>query len=225
VFYEWEYKSHDYGHNYDGQAGDIGGIAATRELFAGTFCDLHDAVDGGISFLLFVGAVGGFCGDDSAGGAFAAGAGVREFTTENAEGTEAEQVAAIRRKRRAAFGAIAWPLKKEKTGIGWVEARASWGAAVLRPYTDVLVGRTVLGERLTVHLAGNGSPTTWATFSCGCRLARTDRAGDSRFGACAGIFGFAGSFLGQIILLDGNWSRARRDDGISRGDRGAGYGD
>jgi hypothetical protein len=65
VFYEREYKL-----NCDGQAGDIGAPAATRELSAGTFCDFHDAVDGGVCLLHFVDAVRrGVCGDD-AGGAF-----------------------------------------------------------------------------------------------------------------------------------------------------------
>ena len=91
MFYEWDLKSYDYEHDCDGQAGDIGGLAATRELPADSFCDLHDAVDGGFSFLLLVDTAGGWRGDDSAGGAFAAGAGVRDFTTEFTEGTEAEE--------------------------------------------------------------------------------------------------------------------------------------
>ena len=79
MFYEWDLKSYDYEHDCDGQAGDIGGSAATRELFAGTFCDFDDAVDGGVSFLLLVGTVGVFCSYGGAGGAFAAGAGLREL--------------------------------------------------------------------------------------------------------------------------------------------------
>lgn len=63
VFYEREYKV-----NFEGQAGDVGGPAAARELSAGTFCHFHDAVDGGISFLLFVDTVRGrICGDDAGG--------------------------------------------------------------------------------------------------------------------------------------------------------------
>jgi hypothetical protein len=72
VFYECEYES-QYDERYDGQAGEFGGPAATRELLAGSFCHIYDAVDGGISFLLFVDAMyGGIRGDD-AGGAFASG--------------------------------------------------------------------------------------------------------------------------------------------------------
>ena len=114
VFYEWEFKPYDYGHHYDGQAGDVGGLAATRELFAGTFCDLHDAVDGGISFLLFVGAVGGCHGDDSAGGAFAAGAGVRlsPQSSQRAQRRSRSPLFAVNGVQRSAQSP--WPLKKEK---------------------------------------------------------------------------------------------------------------
>ena len=88
VFYRRDAKSHDYGHNCDGQAGGIGGLAATRELSAGTFRHLHDAVDRGISFLLFVDTGGGVCRDDNARGAFAAFTSIRIPTTEFTEGTE-----------------------------------------------------------------------------------------------------------------------------------------
>jgi hypothetical protein len=86
VFYEREYKL-----NCDGQAGDIGGTAATRELFADTFRRFHDAVDGGVSFLLFVDAVGSWRGSDVASSAFSKSAGLKRFTTEFAEGTEADE--------------------------------------------------------------------------------------------------------------------------------------
>jgi len=77
VFYECEYET-QYDERYDGQAGDIGGPAATRELSAGSFCYFHDAVDVGISFLLFVDAIyGGICGDDAC-GACKTGAGLRD---------------------------------------------------------------------------------------------------------------------------------------------------
>jgi hypothetical protein len=74
VFYEREYKL-----NRDGQAGDIGDPAATRELFAGSFCHLNDSVDGGISFLLFVEPVYGCIRGDDAGGARATGAGLKRI--------------------------------------------------------------------------------------------------------------------------------------------------
>jgi hypothetical protein len=88
VFYQWESKSHEYGLNYDGQAADIGGLATTRELLADSFRHFHDAVDGGISFLLFVDPVRGRVCSDDAGGAYTAGAGVGIFTTEFTEGTD-----------------------------------------------------------------------------------------------------------------------------------------
>jgi hypothetical protein len=65
VFYEREYKL-----NCHGQAGDIGGPAATRELPTGFVCHLYDVVDGGVSFLLFVDAICGCIFSDDAGGAF-----------------------------------------------------------------------------------------------------------------------------------------------------------
>lgn len=65
VFYECEHKRH-----YDGQAGDVGGPAATRELPADTVCDFHDLVDGGIPFLLLVGAGGIFRRHNGAGGTY-----------------------------------------------------------------------------------------------------------------------------------------------------------
>ena len=67
VFYNREHKRH-----CDGQAGDIGGPAATRELSVGTFCDLNHAVDGGISFLLFIDPVSSRGRDDCAGGTYSA---------------------------------------------------------------------------------------------------------------------------------------------------------
>ena len=73
VFYEREYKAHEYEFNCDGQAGDVGGPAATRELPADPFRRFHDVVDSGISFLLFVHAVCGCIRGDDAGSAFATG--------------------------------------------------------------------------------------------------------------------------------------------------------
>src|SRR5215813_8943250 len=90
VFHEWEFKSYDNGQHRDGQAGHIGGLAATRELSAGTFRYFHDAVDSGISFLLFVDTTCvGLC-DDGSCGAFPASAGLKALTTEFTESTEAE---------------------------------------------------------------------------------------------------------------------------------------
>ena len=74
MFYKREYKL-----NCDGQAGDISGPAATRKLPASSLRYLHDVVDGGVSFLLFVDAgCGGVRGDD-AGGACTAGAGLKRI--------------------------------------------------------------------------------------------------------------------------------------------------
>jgi hypothetical protein len=80
VFDEWEHKSYDNGHHCNGKSGDIVDPAATRELFAHPFRDLPDSLDGGISFLLFVGTVGGWRCDDNAGGAFAPGTGLENKT-------------------------------------------------------------------------------------------------------------------------------------------------
>lgn len=95
MFYKREYKF-----NCDGQAGDIGGPATTRELPADTFRRVYDAVDGGVSFLLFVDAVRGrICGDD-AGGAFATGAGLKRFTTAFAGAQRRPGVVAARVENR-----------------------------------------------------------------------------------------------------------------------------
>jgi hypothetical protein len=84
VFYEREHDTH-YGEHGDRQNRDSIGPAAARELPAGTFCGLHDVVDGGISFLLFVDAAGGsVCGNDAC-SALAKSAGLG-ISTEFAEG-------------------------------------------------------------------------------------------------------------------------------------------
>jgi len=96
-------------------------------------------VDGGISFLLFVDAVGGWsCGDVSR-CAFSAGAGLTIFTTDGADADRASSRSLIKTPagcRRYLFAGLFRRIrsqKKEKQASVKLDARASWGAAVLRP--------------------------------------------------------------------------------------------
>ena len=117
VFYEREDDTH-YGKHGNGQDGDNSDPAAARELSAGAFRDFHDAVDGGISFLLFVDSVGGIRRDGCTGGALAAGAGVRlsPQSSQRAQIRSRSPLFAVNGVQRSAQSP--WPLKKEKTGIG-----------------------------------------------------------------------------------------------------------
>jgi hypothetical protein len=47
--------------------------------------------------------------------------------------------------------------RKEKTELGAVDGRASWGAAVLRPYTDEAIAAILTLKRLSFTLSGRGS--------------------------------------------------------------------
>jgi hypothetical protein len=114
VFYEREDDTH-YDEHGNGQDGDNSDPAAARELSAGAFRDIHDAVDGGISFLLFVDATRwGIRGDDAR-GTLAAGTGLGGFHRRVRRG---------RRDRRIDSGKMRFDL-------------ADLGRSMLRPYASV----------------------------------------------------------------------------------------
>ena len=117
-------------------------------------------MDGGISFLLFVDAsYGRICGDGT-GCVFATGAGLRIFTT---EGAEADRVLSRKPHKYAGrmpalpfcdcFGESGRKGKKKQASVK-LDARASWGAAVLRPYTDLrrIAGAPRIGETMECSL-------------------------------------------------------------------------